>query len=156
MVPKIKDFVLNNKKMVVIVAAILLIFILFIVLYKSLFYSSSEKANYGVRLRDIKENEFTDSERKEVLSESAKIEKVEKVNIIIKGRLIKFFVTFKEDATNDDIKNGFNNMLGYVSDTVKNYYDITFYSKITREDKEVSPVIGYKHKSKDTISFDEL
>ena len=156
MLPKIKDFVLNNKKLVVIGVAIILAFILFIVLYKSLFYSSSEKANYGVRLRDIKENEFTDSERKEVLDKSSKVDKVEKVEILIKGRLIKFFVTFKDGTTNDEIKESFNTMVGYVSDTVKGYYDITFYSTVTREDKKLNPVTGYKHKLKDQIAFDEI
>lgn len=156
MLPKIKDFVLNNKKLVVIGVAILFALILFIVLYKSLFYSSSEKANYGVRLRDLKDNEFTKAEKLEVIDKSSKEEKVEKVEINVKGRLIKVFVTFEDNATNDEIKASFNKTLEYVSDTVKGYYDISFYSTVKREEKEVHPVLGYKHKSKDTISFDEI
>ena len=156
MLPKIKDFVLNNKKLVVIGVAILLGLILFIVLYKSLFYSSSEKANYGVRLRDLKENEFTKAEKLDVIDKSSKVDKVEKVEILVKGRLIKFFVTFKDETTNEEIEASFNKMIEYISDTVKGYYDVTFYSTVEREGKKLNPVTGYKHKSKDTISFDEI
>lgn len=48
-----------------------------------------------------------------------------------------------------------NEMLGYFSDKVKGYYDITFYAKKNVEDKETYPLIGYKHKTRDEISFEE-
>ena len=53
MVPKIKTFIRNNKKQVKIGLIVLLAIIVLLVLYKSLFYSTAEKAVYGVRLRDI-------------------------------------------------------------------------------------------------------
>ena len=59
MVPKIKKFIKKYNKQVKIGLLVLLVLIILFVLYKSLFYSDSQKATYGVRLRDIKENEFT-------------------------------------------------------------------------------------------------
>ena len=53
MLPKIKRFVRNNKKQVKTGLLVLLVIIILLVLYKSLFYSSSEKSVYGVRIRDI-------------------------------------------------------------------------------------------------------
>lgn len=154
MLPKIKRFIKNNKKQVTIGVIILAALIILLILYKSLFYSNSEKATYGVRLRDIKNSEFTNEEKKDVSEKSSAIDGVKDSKIIVKGRLIKFFVTFDEGVSTDDIKAKFNEMLGYISDEVKGYYDITFYSKQVQEGKTKYPVTGYKHKNKEEISFD--
>lgn len=156
MLPKIKKILKTHKKQVKIGLIVLAILIVLLVLYKSLFYSDSEKATYGVRLRDIKENEFTDEEKKSVQEQSSNIEGVDSVSINVKGRLIKFFVNFEDGLTNEDIKGKFNEMLGFVSDKVKSYYDITFYAIQNKDGEEKYPVIGYKHKSKEEITFDEF
>lgn len=154
MIPKIKKFIKNNKKIVKICILALLILILFLILYKSLFYSNSEKNIYGVRLRDIKEHEFTKEMIKEVESKSSELEKINKTNIKIKGRLIKVFVTFDDDATTDDIKARLNDIVSYMDTDVKSYYDVELYSIQMKDDKTSYPVIGYKHKNKTEITFD--
>ncbi len=156
MLPKIKRYIKNNKKQVAIVLAVVAVLLVFLVLYKSLFYSTAEKAVYGVRLRDIKENEFVKDEKTEVLDKASKIEGVSDVKIEVKGRLIKFFVTFNEGVSTDDMKNKFNEMLSFISSKVTSYYDISFYSKQMVEGKTKYPVTGYKHKAKNEISFDVL
>lgn len=156
MLPKIKKFIKKNKKQVKIGVIVLIILIVFLVLYKSLFYSNSEKAIYGVRLRDIEDNEFTEEEQSSVQKKSSKLEGVSSTEILVKGRLIKFFVTFDEGISNEDMKNKFNDMLGYISDKVKNYYDITFYAIQNKDDEESYPLIGYKHKNNTEITFDEF
>lgn len=156
MLPKIKRFVRNNKKQVKIGLLVLLVMIILLVLYKSLFYSSSEKSVYGVRIRDIKEHEFTKEMIKEVESKSSKLEKTSKTEIKIKGRLIKIFVTFTDDATTDDIKTRLNDIVSYIEDDVKSYYDIELYSIQTKDNKTSYPVIGYKHKNKTDITFDVI
>lgn len=154
MIPKIKKFIKNNKKIVKICILALLILILFLILYKSLFYSNSEKNIYGVRLRDIKEHEFTKEMIKEVESKSSELEKINKTNIKIKGRLIKVFVTFDDDATTDDIKARLNDIVSYMDTDVKSYYDVELYSIQMKDDKTSYPVIGYKNKNKTEITFD--
>lgn len=156
MLPKIKRFVRNNKKQVKMGLLILLVIIILLVLYKSLFYSSSEKNIYGVRLRDIKEHEFTKEMIKEVENKSSKLEKTSKTDIKIKGRLIKVFVTFTTDATTDDIKARLNDIVSYIDDDVKSYYDVELYSIQTKDNKKSYPVIGYKHKNKAEITFDVI
>ena len=156
MLPKIKRFVRNNKKQVKIGLLVLLVMIILLVLYKSLFYSSSEKSVYGVWIRDIKEHEFTKEMIKEVESKSSKLEKTSKTEIKIKGRLIKIFVTFTDDATTDDIKARLNDIVSYIEDDVKSYYDIELYSIQTKDNKTSYPVIGYKHKNKTDITFDVI
>ena len=113
MLPKIKKFIKKNDKQVKIGLIILVILIIFLILYKSLFYSNSEKSTYGVRLRDIKDNEFTYDEKTDVKEKSTGIDGVSSVKITVKGRLIKFFVTFDDGVSNDDIKDKFNKMAGF-------------------------------------------
>lgn len=156
MLPKIKRFVRNNKKQVKIGLLVLLVIIILLVLYKSLFYSSSEKSVYGVRIRDIKDHEFTVSEKKDVQDKVSSIDGVEESEVVIKGRLIKFFVTFKEGVSTDDMKAKFSEILNYLSDDTKTYYDLEFYSKQMQGDTMKYPVAGYKHKSKTEITFDVL
>lgn len=152
--PKIKRFIKNNKKEVKIGILVLIAIIVILVLYKSLFYSDSEKAVYGVRLRDIKEHEFEVDAKKEVINKTSDIEGVSNVKIEVKGRLIKLFITFDDGISQDDIKNKFNETLTFISDDVKNYYDVTFYAIQTSDGKTKYPVIGYKKKKAESISFD--
>lgn len=154
--PKIKKFIKKYNKQLKIGIVVLLVLIVLLILYKSLFYSSSEKAAYGVRLRDIKKNEFTSKEQKEVKEKSSSLDGVSSLKITVKGRLIKFFVNFDAGVSNVDIKNKFNEMVGFFSEKVKGYYDITFYAIQEKEGKETYPIIGYKHKSKEAMTFDEL
>lgn len=156
MLPKIKRFVRNNKKQVKMGLLILLVIIILLVLYKSLFYSTSEKSVYGVRIRDIKDHEFTVSQKKDVQNKVTNIEGVEEAEVVLKGRLIKFFVTFNENVSTDDMKAKFTEILSYLSDDVKTYYDLEFYSKQMQGDTMKYPVTGYKHKSKTEITFDVL
>ena len=121
MLPKIKRFVRNNKKQVKTGLLVLLVIIILLVLYKSLFYSSSEKSVYGVRIRDINNHEFTVSEKKDVQDKVSSIDGVEESEVVIKGRLIKFFVTFKEGVSTDDMKAKFSEILNYLSDDTKTY-----------------------------------
>ena len=83
MLPKIKRFVRNNKKQVKIGLLVLLVIIILLVLYKSLFYSSSEKSVYGVRIRDINNHEFTVSEKKDVQDKVSSIDGVEESEVVI-------------------------------------------------------------------------
>lgn len=156
MFSKIKGFLKKYKTIIKILIVLMVLGAVGFGLYKLLFYSSAENSIYGVRLRDIKDNEFKIEEKKQVEEKVAGLEKVSTVKITIKGRLIKFFINFDEDVTNDVIKQRFNDALGFISDKVKGYYDITFYAKVNKGEEEKYPIIGYKHKNNTVISFDEL
>ena len=154
MIPKLKKFIKKHKKVVIICLIALVVLIMLLMLYKSLFYSSKESDVYGVRLRDIKDNKITSEDISSMEKKLSETDGVESATINVKGRLIKFFVTFNDSATTDAMKIVFNDSLGYISDKVKNYYDITFYAEQKRDVKMTYPVIGYKHKNKTEISFD--
>lgn len=156
MLSKVRKFLRKNKRLLKVGIIFILLLVLVVALYKVLFYSSAESSIYGERLRDIKESEFKKEEKEEIIEKSSEINGISTVKISVKGRLIKLIINYEENVSIDDIKNSMNSMLGYFSETVKGYYDITFYAKQNKEDKESYPIIGYKHKNKENISFDEL
>lgn len=154
MLPKIKRYINKNKKQVKTGVLIFLAVLILLFLYKSFFYSSSEKAVYGVRLKDLKKYEFTSKEQSKVQTSTSKIDGVKDARIIVKGRIIKVFITFKEDVTTDDMKTKFTSVLDSISDKVKSYYDVTFYAIQMKDKKPTYPVIGYKHTKNKEITWD--
>lgn len=153
---KLKKFLKKYKKAIKYGLFVIFILILFLFAYKLFFYSDKEKDLYGVRLRDIEENKFTNKEITEVKEKTTAIEGIKNIKINVKGRLIKLFVTFDNEVSNNDIKLKFNESLSFISDKVRSYYDITMYA-IKEEDKKLTyPVIGYKHKDKTEVNYKEF
>lgn len=156
MLHKLKKFYKKYKILVNIFIFLLILVILVIGLYKVLFYSSDEKSVYGIRLRDINEYEIKKSTLIDLEKQSSKIEGVESIDISVKGRLIKFFVKLQSDYTKDVIKTKSNELLSLISEDLKNYYDVTIYIEQEIDGEKIYPIIGYKHKSKKEMTFDEL
>lgn len=156
MLSKLKRFIKGNKKLIICIIFFVLVIISLLVLYKILFYSDDEKAIYGVRITDIDEYKL---EKKDVTSlekKASELEKINSVKITIKGRLIKYFIDVDSSLTNDEIKNKINEMANQIDDDTKSYYDVTFYVSKKTEDSVTYPIIGYKHKSKENITFTEV
>lgn len=152
----LKRFLKKYKKAIKFGLFVIFILILFLFTYKLFFYSDKEKDLYGVRLRDIEKNKFTNKEINEVKEKTSTISGVKNIKINVKGRLIKIFVTFNNEVSNNDIKLKFNESLGFISDKVRSYYDITMYA-IKEEDEKLNyPVIGYKHKDKVEVNYKEF
>ena len=156
MLSKLKRFIKRNKKLIIWIIFFILVMISLLVLYKILFYSDDEKAIYGVRITDIDEYKL---EKKDVTSlekKASELEKINSVKITIKGRLIKYFIDVDSSLTNDEIKNKINEMANQIDDDTKSYYDVTFYVSKKTEDSVTYPIIGYKHKNKENITFTEV
>lgn len=155
MLQKIKKIWHKYKKLIKWVIILVILIVLSVILYKMLFYSTDEKSVYGVRLNEIKEHKITDS-KLEKLKKDSKVEKVSDVNIKIKGKLIKYFILFDEGVSKDEIKGKVNDMLGLLDENIKGFYDITFYIRQNTGDDEKYIMLGYKHKTKDYVVYDEF
>lgn len=151
---EIKRFIKHHKKEVTIIGIVLLILVFGIVLYKSLFYSSSEKSVYGIRTRDIKEHKIGNKQIDKWKDEVMSVSGVNECKITIKGRLIKYFVGFDDNVSTDDIKTKFNDIVKNMDENIKSYYDIELYAKQSKDSEMKYPVIGYKHKKNDSVSYD--
>ncbi len=151
---EIKRFVRKHKREVTIAAIVLVALLFIIILYKSLFYSKSEKSVYGVRLNGIEDHKLKDENLDKWQSKIKKMDKVSDCKVELKGRLIKFFVTFDSSLSTDDIKTKFNDIVKDIDQDTKSYYDIELYAKQSKDGTMKYPVIGYKHKSKDSVSYD--
>lgn len=150
----IKRFVRKHKREVTIAAIALVALLFIIILYKSLFYSKSEKSVYGVRLNGISEHKLKDSTLEGWESSIKDMKDVSDCKVTLKGRLLKFFVTFESNVSTDDIKTKFNDIVKDIDADTKSYYDIELYAKQSKDGDMKYPVIGYKHKSKDSVSYD--
>lgn len=144
------------KKLIKILIILLVLIIVGLIVFKSLFYSNSQKSIYGVRLRDYEKNKITADAKKDLQKKCTSFEEISSCKIDIKGRLVKYYITFNDDTSNDVIKNKINEILPSLNDLIKEYYDVEFYAIEKKEGKEVYPVIGYKHKFRDSISYDEF
>ena len=156
MLSKIKRFIKRNKKLIIGIVFGILVIISLLVLYKILFYSDNEKAIYGVRITDIDEYKLEKKDITSLENKACELEKINSVKITIKGRLIKYFIDVDNTLTNDEIKNKINEMASQIDADTKSYYDITFYVNKKTEDSVTHPIIGYKHKNKENITFTEV
>ncbi len=105
MIPKIRKYIRKNKDTIINVIIVLAIVVIMLGLYKVLFYSSKESSVYGVRLRDSEKYKISITDQKKMKTEVKKIEGVESVDIEIKGRLIKYYITVSSSSNLDNINN---------------------------------------------------
>lgn len=155
MIPRTIKKLKKNKDLIMNILIVIVIVLVMLGLYKVLFYSSKESSIYGVRLRDSEKYKISITDLKKMEKKAKEIENTESINIDIKGRLIKYYITVKNEINIDQMKDICNQMLSLIDENKKEYYDVTFYLIKENEGKESYPLIGYKHKSKETITFVE-
>ena len=108
------------------------------------------KAIYGSRLDGLEKykvsSEQIDKMKKKV-SESSK-----KVEVKISGKIIDVIIDAKDDVNLESAKKMGQDILEEISDDQKNVYDYQVYVK-NEKNKSQFPIIGYKHHSKENISW---
>lgn len=144
------NFIKRNKGTIIaVITFIVLVIILFQV--KTIFFPNSGKAIYGNRLDGIDAVKISDKTYKEVVAK-LKEDSISKVSTDISGKLVKIFITVKEDVTLENAKNYGNKSLEPFSTEQKNFYDFQIY--ITKEKESAQfPIIGYKHHAKESITW---
>ncbi|MBE6160190.1 MAG: hypothetical protein E7157_04000 [Lactobacillales bacterium] len=154
----------NNKGIFITLFIILIFAIAGIFALKAFFPSGNE---YGNRLKGIEKVSFSDKEITKLEKEIKDREKVKKVSINIKGKLINIMLTVENDADISDMKDHCKEKLELFDEEELSYYDLQFYliaeeSKESKDDKESKeekeedtkyPAIGYKHKTSSEIKW---
>lgn len=145
------NWIKNNKLLFacIVVFAVLILSVLIILIR---FTGGNNVSEYGDRLKGIEKVGVTDKQIKKLKEELGNNEKVNKVTYDLKGRLINVILDVKCNI--DEAKNLGNSVLQYFDDEEKKFYDIQIFLKNDADGVEGFPIIGYKHKSKDGISWD--
>ena len=135
----------------IIVGLLIVIFLVIIgVMAKNFFFPSDNDVYYGTRLEGIEKVKIS-NKKKEELKEHFK-DSSKKITIRLAGRIIYFDITVNDDVSVDSSRDMANKTLEKLSDEEKAYYDIQFIINNNKE-KEHFPIIGYKHHTKQGISW---
>lgn len=134
---KIKRIWQENK--VLLVLAIILVVCIVVLVGVSLkfFYGSSESV-YGNRLDTIKDNPIKEENLNSIKATLKENEKVDNVNITVKGKIVYINIKYIDDVKMSDGKKIAEGTIDSFSESELENYDIqyTISSKLTKEDKD--------------------
>lgn len=135
----------------IIVGLIIVIFLVIIgIMAKNFFFPNDNDVYYGTRLEGIEKVKIT-NKKKEELKEHFK-DSSKKITIRLAGRIIYFNIKVNDDVSVDTARELSNKTLEKLSEEEKAYYDIQFIIS-NDKDSEHFPIIGYKHHTKQGISW---
>lgn len=146
----------KHKQEFILLFIILGLFLIMGIAILVLWFSGSDNV-YGDRLNGIEKVTLSEKYMGDKASTIKEIDYVEKVTYDIKGKLVSFIVTVKNDTKLDLAKNIGNVIIKEFSEEELAFYDFQLYlidSKEVEEPKEGEekvkkdfPAIGYKHRS---------
>lgn len=149
MITKIVKYVKKNSGKVIGITVLILV-IIAILLIKNLFMFDDFQAIYGTRLEGISKVAVTNKEKtavKNSIGDAAK-----KVNVRTAGRIIDILIVVSKETSLEDAKKLGEKTLESFSDEQKKFYDIQIMIE-TDEESNQYPIIGYKHQSRDAITW---
>ena len=117
---------------------------------KAFFFPNESGVIYGNRLAGREKLEIKE-ETKSQIKEALK-EKCSSVKIRIAGRLIYVIAVVNDDVSKEDARGLGDKTLEFLSDQEKVYYDVQILLD-NKGNKDQFPIIGYKHHTKNAISW---
>ena len=146
-----KKFIKDNKKIIKI-CLIGLVF-LFILLMVWLFIVPSFNGNkYGDRLKDNNKHKLSNEAISKIKDKAKENDSVIKINYRKDGRVLNFTITVDSNFGVNQAKEFASSLLGEIGEDNLKYYDVQFFIA-SDEEKDEYPIIGYKSKKSDSISF---
>ncbi len=145
------EFVRKNKYTIIVVIIFILLIIVGICI-KNTFFPNLGKALYGDRLDGIEEVEIKDQKLEQVIGTFQDKDFVEEATQDVKGKLVTFVVTVKDDVEVSTAK-GLTTVLkeGFDEEQLA-FYDFQLMIKKNGQDEKF-PIIGYKHHSSSDFTF---
>ncbi len=140
-----------KKNISIIVAVVVFVLVVVGLLYfKEVFSADDGTAIYGSRLEGREKIEIT-QERINQVKDSIK-DTSNKTTVRIAGRIIEIIVNVKDDVSITDAKALGTPIVNAFTEEEKSYYDIQIF--LTNEkNKEQYPAIGYKHHTKELLTW---
>ena len=146
---KIIEYVKKHSSAAVGIGVFVLV-IVALLLIKNLFMFDEFSAVYGTRLNGIDKVKVTSKQKND--AETLIKDSVKKVKVRLSGRIVNTIITTNDETSIEDAKNISNKVLEAFNDDQKKYYDFQFLVK-NDSNKDQYPIIGYKHHTKDSISW---
>lgn len=146
-------FIKNHKLLVVFILLLVICIGLAVFLLNQLI-NNNKDGEYGDRLKGIEKVEISEKQENNIEKEIAKEELVTNVKYNLQGRLVNVTLKIKDEKEIDSVKEIGNKILTYFDEKQLSYYDIQILVNSDNKESEKYPIIGYKHKTRDTINWD--
>lgn len=146
---KVMKFIKKNSSAVVGISVFILV-IVAILLIKNIFMFDDTKVIYGTRLEGIEKVKISSNQRSS--AESKISGDVESVKVRIAGKIVNTTIKTKAETSIDDAKKLAEEVLDEFKDNQKKFYDFQFFIS-NESNSEQFPIIGYKHRSIDSITW---
>ena len=145
---------MKHKKLFICLGVLLVLFIIAIIGIKKLVYPDDSISKYGDRLNGINDPNIKISKETENEIESMFLsnENVTNFDYELTGKIIKVFITVKEDTKLDTVKELSDIILRNLTDDQKNFYDISYSVECDCEN-ELYPIMGSKHRTANVFSW---
>ena len=150
---KVLKFI-KKHKLLVLLGILVVILIIFVAKLIFLFTDSDEVAIYGTRLETEDTVELDKSKtEKEIINKVN--EQSDKTTVRVQGRIVNIMMDVKAEVSRDAAREAAVRALEAFSDDEKKYFDIQFFISKTGETEENKqfPIMGYKHHTKDGITW---
>lgn len=143
------DFIKKNKKILIICVVV----ILFIFMCFKLFFVDGTKDAYGSRLKGISKMKISNTQVKDIKNEITSSNETDKVDYVLKGRLVNILITLKKGTSIDVGKELANKSIKVLDDEQNKYYDVQVFL-LSDESDDNYPLIGYKNKNRNDFVWE--
>lgn len=135
----------KHKGLFICLAILLVLIILAVIGIKKIVFPDDSVSKYGDRLKDIDNYSISDTTFDDMETKFKENELVTKFDYKITGRIIKIFITVKEDMDITKSKELSSIILETLDEDIKSYYDILYYVSCDLEN-DLYPLLGNKNK----------
>lgn len=146
---KIINFIKKNSSAVVGITVFILV-IISILLIKNLFMYDENQAIYGTRLDGADKFKVTSEQKDKVKKRVA--EKTKDAKVRIAGKIVNIELTVNDDISLEDAKNIGKDTLEEFTKEQKQFFDFQIFIQ-NGKNKTQFPIIGYKQRAKENISW---
>lgn len=151
---KLKKFYNNNRIYCILMG--ISIFCLLLVCFAFVYYfiEQTKTDAYGNRLNGIENVAISSEHKTDVIKKIKENEKIDKVSMDVKGKII-YLIIYLKDGSTEDAQSIAIKSLEYLTEDEKEFYDInyTFTNESNSDNAKVFPIMGYKKSDATIISW---
>lgn len=145
-----KKYLKENLKLIVVLLVFIVLAFGFFIAYNAIFVNNQSK--YGDRLDGIENVKITEKIKKEIVDNVGSLQITKSVSVNVSGKTINVLAKVNDDIEVGKAKEIDGKVMEKLSDEAKKFYDIQILISKDTDDAKF-PIVGYRHHSKDYISW---